>query len=62
MKWIKNDLKKDFVMALKSNRLVALSEQDKVQGRFVALADLELNAGQCRLFFLKGVNFPVIVA
>ena len=35
-------LKKDFVMALKSNRLVALSEQDKVQGHFVALSDLEL--------------------
>ena len=62
MKWIKNDLKKDFVMALKGNRLVALSEQDKVQGRFEALENLDLNVGQCRLVYLKGVNFPVIVA
>lgn len=62
MKWIKNELEKEFVMALKSNRLVAQSEQDKVQGHFVALADLELKAGQCRLVYLKGVNFPVVVA
>lgn len=54
MKWIKNDLKKEFVMALKSNRLVALSEPDKVRGRFVALADPELKVSQCRLVFLKG--------
>ena len=62
MKWIKQILNKDFVMALKSNRLVALSEQDKRQGRFVALAELELKAGQCRLVYLKGISFPVIVA
>ena len=62
MKWIKNELQKEFVMALKGNRLVAFSQQDKVQGHFVALADLELKAGQCRLVYLKGVNFPVVVA
>ncbi|MEM7343323.1 MAG: transposase [Chloroflexota bacterium] len=62
MKWIKTELQKEFVMALKSNRLVALSEQDKSQGHFVALADLELKTGQCRLVYLKGIPFPVIVA
>jgi hypothetical protein len=62
MNWIKQELHKEFVMALKDNRLVALSEQDKVQGRFVALAELDLKPGQCRLVYLKGVEFPVLVA
>jgi hypothetical protein len=62
MNWIKTELHKEFVMALKDNRLVALSEQDKAQGRFVALADVDLKPGQCRLVYLKGVEFPVIVA
>jgi len=61
MNWIKTELHKEFVMALKDNRLVALSEQDKAQGRFVALADVDLKPGQCRLVYLKGVEFPVIV-
>lgn len=62
MTWIKQELHKDFVMAVKDNRLVALSQQDKQHGRFVTLADLELKPGQCRLVYLKGVEFPVIVA
>jgi hypothetical protein len=62
MNWIKHELGKEFVMAVKDNRLVALSEQDKQQGRFVPLADLDLKPGQCRLVYLKGVEFPVVVA
>jgi hypothetical protein len=62
MNWIKNVLHKEFVMALKDNRLVAVSAQDKRQGRLVALAELELKPGQCRLVYLKGVDFPVLVA
>jgi hypothetical protein len=62
MTWIKQELHKEFVMAVKDNRLVALSETDKQQGRLVALAELELKPGQCRLVYLKGVEFPVIVA
>jgi hypothetical protein len=62
MNWIKQELGKEFVMAVKDNRLVALSEQDKQQGRFVALADLDLKPGQGRLVYLKGVEFAVVVA
>ena len=62
MKWIKKELDKEFVMALKGNRLVALSEQDKGQGQFVPLSEVELKPGQCRLVYLKGVDFPIIVA
>jgi len=62
MQWIKTELHKDFVMALKGNRLVALSENDPAQGKFVALTELELHPGQCRLVYLKKVPFAVQVA
>jgi hypothetical protein len=62
MTWIKQELKKEFVMAAKDNRLMACSELDKQQGHFVPLTDLDLKPGQCRLVYLKGVEFPVVVA
>lgn len=62
MIWIKQELHKEFVMAVKDNRLVALSEADKRQGRFVTLADLELKPNQGRLVYFKGINFPILVA
>lgn len=58
---VKQKLKKEFVGALKSNRLVALSEADKRTGQFVAVSELELKAGQCRLVYLKGLDFPVLL-
>ena len=37
MKFIKKDLHKEFVFALKSNRLAALSFEDKLEGKFVPI-------------------------
>ena len=37
---IKIDLEKDFIMAIKSNRTAALSEEDKHQGKFVGIDSL----------------------
>jgi len=62
MKWIKTELPKDFVMALKGNRLVTLSEPDKAHGCFVALTEVDLSPGHCCLVYLKGIEFPVLVA
>ena len=62
MELVKNTLHKDFVAAIKSNRLVALSEQEKREGQFVAVSDLDINVGECRLVYLKGVEFPVVLA
>ncbi len=59
---VKQKLKKEFVGALKGNRLVALSEPDKLAGQFVAVSDVELKPGQCRLVYLKGLDFPVLLA
>jgi hypothetical protein len=42
MKYIKHDLKKDFIMPIKSNRKVALSLDDNQQGRFVTVDTLPL--------------------
>ena len=61
MELVKETLKKDFVAAIKANRLVALSEQEKREGRFVAVSEVDITAAQCRLVYLKGVDFPVVL-
>ena len=47
---------KHFISALKSNRLVALTEEDKKEGRFVRISQLELADKQAVRGWLKG--FP----
>ncbi len=59
MQYIKLRVKKDFIIALKSNRLVALFIDDKLQGHFVNLESIELNPDSCCKVFLKGLDFPV---
>lgn len=61
MQLVKNKLEKEFVAAIKSNRQVALSEQDKQDGQVVAVSELDIKVGQCRLVYLKGVEFPLLV-
>ena len=55
MKLIKTELGKDFVMPLKSNRNVALSGQDKKDGRFQAVETLSLEHGKAREVYLEQV-------
>jgi len=61
MELVKLDLKKEFVAAIKSNRTVALSEQDKRDGQFVQVSELDLAVAQRRLVYLKGLDFPVVL-
>jgi len=61
MKLIKTELKKDFVMPLKSNRNIALSEQDKKDGRYQAVETLPLEHGQAREVYLEQVTFPLLL-
>ena len=61
MKLIKTELNKDFVMPLKSNRNVALSERDKKEGRFQAVQTLPLEHGQARQVYLEQVGFPLLL-
>jgi hypothetical protein len=54
-----NDLEKKFICALKANRLVALSEEDKENGRFSQVSELEINDNECIIVWLKGIPFPL---
>jgi hypothetical protein len=59
LNFIKFDLNKDFIMALKSNRTVALSMEDKRQGRFVKVSSLQLEENAVYNVCLKELEFPV---
>jgi len=62
MEFIKVDLKKDFVCAIKNNRTVALSYEDKLKGKFIKISDMNIKAGETHKVYLKGLDFPVILA
>jgi hypothetical protein len=59
MEHIKLKPDKEFIGALKSNRLVALSEEDKAQGRFTRLDQLQWPEQKAITGWLKGIDFPV---
>lgn len=59
MKYVQRDLKKEFVMPLKENRKVALSEAAKQQGQSQAVRTLSLPAGKPIQVWLEAVEFPL---
>jgi hypothetical protein len=61
MKEMKFNLKKDFIMAMKSNRLVALSLEDQRQGCFVRIDSLTNEPNTTQLVYLKDLDFPVLL-
>lgn len=61
MKYIKTTLKKDFIMPLKSNRKVALSENGKRPGRYQAVSTLDLPANTTCQVWLESVPFPLLL-
>lgn len=61
MMFIKHDLKRNFIMPLKANRKVALSLEDKKQGRYVRVDTLVLETDTPMTIYLEGVDFPLIV-
>lgn len=61
MEFIKNDLKKHFVGAVKSNRLVALSYEDKLAGKFIHVSEVDIKPNGTVSVYLKGVDFPVVL-
>ena len=62
MVFIKRKVGKEFVMPLKSNRRVALSEPDRNRGCWKALSSLELPEGTTLTLYLEGVPFPLLVS
>ena len=61
MTFIKHDLDKDFIMPLKANRKVALSEQAKRAGAWVRLDQVTLDANTPLEIYLESVDFPLLL-
>lgn len=59
--YVHTQLGKKFVVALKSNRLVALSAEKKRQGEFKKIEELDLQTNQTCEVWLKGLDFPVLL-
>ena len=53
--------KKEFVSAIKSNRLIALSLEDKKQGKFIKVDKLELSDKQSIHGYLRGYDKEVLL-
>jgi hypothetical protein len=62
MSHIKEKKQKDFIMALKGNRLVALNEADRKKKRYTRLDQLAWTEHEAITGYLKGVSFPVKLA
>lgn len=61
MRLVKLDLKKDFVMALKKNRKVALSEADKQHGRYQRIDQLRWPENSPLMVHLEQVPFALLL-
>ncbi len=59
MEFIHYDMKKKFVIGIKANRLVALSEEDRKNGQYQNLNALPLKDGEKRIVWLKDMSFSV---
>ena len=59
MKFVIHELKRDFIMPLKANRKLALSVEDKKQGRYVRVDSLEIETNTVMTIYLEGVDFPL---
>ena len=53
------ELKKTFIGAIVSNRKVALTSKDKLQGKFKKISELEWHQAEMRTVYLPGLNFPL---
>ena len=56
-----HNLKKYFIIGIKSNRTIALSPDDKTNGQFQQVTSLNLKDGQSVKVWLKGIEFPVLL-
>jgi DDE superfamily endonuclease len=61
MKFVVQRLKKAFIMPLKSNRKVALSQAAKRRGQYQAVEALVLEAGSVQQIYVEEVSFPLLL-
>jgi hypothetical protein len=54
-----NNINRDFIFRIKKNRLIAFSYEDKINGKFSKISDIDKSfVGNCEVY-LKGCSFPV---
>jgi len=61
MMYVKTELKKDFIMPIKTNRKIALNKKDKLNGKYVTVSGLELKENTRQEIYLEGVSFPLML-
>lgn len=61
MMYVKTEAKKDFIMPIKTNRKIALSKQEKLNGKYVTVSELELKEGTTYKIYLEAVEFPLLL-
>lgn len=61
MRYVKEDLKKEFIMPIKTNRKVALSLEHKKRGEYDQVASVELEPGTVREVYVEQVQFPLLL-
>lgn len=59
MNFVVHDLKRHFVMPLKTNRKLALSLPDKLDGRYLRVDELLIETNTDLTIYLEGVDFPL---
>lgn len=61
MEYIKFDLKKEFVMPIKTNRLIASSKNEAKKGQFKQVGLCQIEQDQPQVVYLKELPFPVLL-
>ncbi|OGU50286.1 MAG: transposase [Ignavibacteria bacterium RIFOXYB2_FULL_35_12] len=61
MMYVKKEMEKDFIMPVKTNRKIALSQKDKLNGKYVTVSELELKEGVIYKVYLEAVEFPLLL-
>ena len=61
MKFIAEDCGSDFIMALKENRKVALSKEDKLSGKYISIKEA-VPEGCVRSVYVEQLDFPILIA
>lgn len=60
MNFVKKECNRDFILAIKDNRKVALSVQDKENGEYVSIKSLKLEGCTMSVYF-EQLDFPVLI-
>jgi len=62
MRFVKQTIKKDFIMPIKANRTVATSLENKEKGVFVSVSSLSLEENAAVPIWLEGVPFEMLLS